>query len=119
MTTGSPLAAAVSGPGVVETNAIRRESGDHAIARPSKVSGLLVPRISATQRGAPPSAEATSSPSWPPALPEYAIHRPSGDHAGSDPVSPSPPTPTGRPSGSAATQSCVRGRPAPPLSWTV
>jgi hypothetical protein len=35
MTIGSPFASSVSGPGVVETNAIRFESGDQAMERPS------------------------------------------------------------------------------------
>ena len=116
---GSPPASSVSGPGVAETKAICFESGDQAIALPSKVSGLLVPAVSASARGAPPSADTIMSASLSPLAPANAIHRPSGDQAGSDPRPSGPPTCTGAPSGSAITQSCVRGRPGPSLVWTV
>ena len=69
--------------GVAETNAICLESGDQATARPSKVSGLFVPDVSASTRGPLPSAPATISASLSPA---YAIHLPSGDQTGSDPL---------------------------------
>ena len=120
MTTGSPPASSVSGPGVAETNAICFESGDQAMARPSKVSGLFVPCVSASTRGAPaPSAATTMRASLSPLAPAYAIQRPSGDQEGSDPLASAPPTCAGAPSGSAMTHSCARGRPGPSLVCTV
>src|SRR5437773_11756091 len=84
MTTGSPPASAVSGPAVAETNAIRFESGDQAIARPSKVRGLLVPVISARKRSPLPSGRETARPFWPPTTPLNATSRPSGDLSGDE-----------------------------------
>ena len=82
ITIGSPLASAVSGPGVDETNAIRLPSGDHATVRPLPGNGALVPDISATNRAPPPSARATTSPVLSPTLPRKAIDWPSGDQTG-------------------------------------
>src|SRR5712692_713481 len=97
MTTGSPLASAVSGPAVAETNAIRFESRDQAIVRPSKVSGLLVPVISPRNRSPLPSGRETARPFLPPTAPLNATRRPSGDHSGDDAGS-LPPSRTLRPS---------------------
>src|SRR5437762_6765609 len=114
MTTGSPPARAVSGPGVAETNAIRFESGDHAMERPSKVSGLLVLDISARKRRPLPSGPETVRPFLPPTAPLNATRRPSGDHSGADAGS-LPPRRTVRPSATVITKSWRWGRPG--WSW--
>ena len=75
--------------------------------------------VSASARGPLPSALAIISVSLPPRSPAYAICLPSGDQTGSDPLASGPPTWAGAPSGSAITQSCVRGRPGPSFVCTV
>src|SRR5437588_6859626 len=89
---GSLSKSLVSGPGVDETKAIWRESGDHAIVLPVEGSGLFVPFISCRKRAPEPSARATHRPPLPPNLPSKAIHLLSGDHVGLPPRSSSPPT---------------------------
>src|SRR5438874_13350512 len=82
ITIGSPVASAVSGPGVEETDAIRLPSGAHAIVCPDPGSGAFVPLISATKRADDPSGLATTRPLFSPTRPRYAIHWLSGDHCG-------------------------------------
>src|SRR5262245_545792 len=118
MTTGSPVASAVSGPGTDDTNAMRRLSGDHAMVSPEPGSGAFVPVISAMKRAAVPSGRAIARPVLSPTRPRYAIHCPSGDHSGLPDVSFSLPNRTLLPSASAITQSWPYGRPAPSLFST-
>src|SRR5581483_12520587 len=109
MTTGSPAAAAASGPGTADTNAMRLLSGDHATDLPSPGSGAFVEFISARNRAPLPSARATTSPVLSPTRPRYAIDWPSGDHSGLPLGSFSPPIRTLLPSGSVMIQSCPYG----------
>src|SRR6266536_136932 len=88
---GSPVAAAVSGPGVEETNAIRVLSGDQATLLPRSGTGELVPATDASNVGPEPSACAIITPDLPSSPPKYASHFPSGDHSGPELASLSPP----------------------------
>src|SRR5438093_13169521 len=119
MTTGSPVASAVSGPGADDTKAMRLLSGDHAIVLPDPGSGAFVPVISAMKRAPAPSGRAIARPVLSPTRPRYAIHCPSGDHSGSPDVSFSPPNRTLLPSASVITHSWPYGRPAPSLFSTM
>ena len=119
ITIGSPVASAVSGPGVDETNAIRLPSGDQATVRPLPGSGAFVPDISATNRAPAPSGRATTSPVLSPTRPRYAIDWPSGDQSGLPDGSLSAPKRTLLPSASVITQSWPYGRPVPSLLSTM
>ena len=67
---GSPVASAVSGPGVAWTYASVFESGAHDSVRAVLVSALLlVPSTLAFHAGAEPSAALMNNPDLPPALP--------------------------------------------------
>src|SRR5581483_1548568 len=118
MTTGSPVASAVSGPGCADTKAIRFPSGDHEGMVWEPGSGAFVPIVSASSLAPVPSGRATTTPCLPPTDPEYAIHWPSGDHTGPPDGSLSPPNLTVRPSAIVMTHSCPYGRPAPSLFST-
>src|SRR5262245_789407 len=118
MTIGSPLASAVSGPGVVETNAMRLPSGDQAGLVVLPGSGALVPATSARSFAPVPSGFATTSPLFPSTRPRYTIDWPSGDHCGSPEDSFSAPKRTLLPSASVITQSWPYGRPGPSLLST-
>ena len=56
ITIGSPLASALSGPGVADTKAMRRPSGAHATDRPADGSGWFVSSTGASSRAPLPSA---------------------------------------------------------------
>src|SRR5581483_592997 len=118
-TMGLPLAAAVSGPGTAETNAMRLPSGDHAIRLPVEGRGLLVPSSGPSQRAPLPSGCATTKPDLPPTVPEYVIRLPSGDHSGSDEASLPCDKHTGLPPARVRTQICEYGRPGVSLFCTV
>src|SRR6185295_10438394 len=118
MTTGSPVASAVSGPGTDETKAMRLPSGDQATVRPLPGSGAFVPDISAMNRAPVPSGRATTSPVLSPTRPRYAIDWLSGDQTGLPVGSSSAPKRTLLPPASVITQSCPYGRPAPSLLST-
>src|SRR5919197_6453508 len=115
MTIGSPVAAAVSGPGTDDTNAIRFPSGDHAIVAPLPGSGALVPLISARNRAPDPSGRETISPVFSPTRPRYAIDWPSRDQTGLPEPSRSPPNLMLLPSASVITHSWPYGLPGPSL----
>ena len=83
MTIGSPLASAVSGPAVADTNAICLPSGDHATSDPCIGIGAFVPSIAARNRAPVPSARTTDNPFLSPTLPLNASHAPSPDQCGS------------------------------------
>src|SRR5437763_1878701 len=85
MTIRSPFASC-SGPGALDTNAICLPSGDHEIESPDVGSGWFVPVTGAMNRAPLPSDAATIRPNWPPAVPKYAIKRPSGDQRGLEAV---------------------------------
>src|SRR4029453_667360 len=106
MTIGSPFAAAVSGPGVAETNAIRLPSGDHVGLVLLPGSGAFVPATSASSLALLPSGLAITRPLFSPTRPRYAIHWPSGDQCGSSDESLSAPKRTLLPSGNVITQTC-------------
>src|SRR6267378_2661146 len=118
MTIGSPLASAVSGPGIDDTNAIRFPSGDHATLVPMPGSGAFVPVISARNLAPVPSGFAIASPLLPSTRPRWAIHWPSGDHCGSPDDSFSPPKRTLLPSATVITEIWPYGRPGPSLLST-
>src|ERR1700722_880559 len=92
MTIGSPLASAVSGPGVAEINAICLLSGDHVTSAPVPGSGAFVPLVSVKNVTDDPSGCTIASPCFPSAAPLNAIHRESGDHTADPDTSCSPPT---------------------------
>src|SRR5262249_57463128 len=100
MTTGSPVAAAVSGPGVALTKAIRLLSGDQAKAAPREGSGVLVPSTLAIDRAPSPFAFAIIRK---PLLMNARL-RPSGDQTGDDDWSPSVATRLVLPSATLITQ---------------
>src|SRR5262249_16165595 len=92
MTTGSPVAFWVSGPGTALTKAMRLPSGDQAMLLPDEGRGLFVPFSGEINFAVEPSGRATINPDWAPSLPSYPIHWLSGDHSGFDDVSLSPPS---------------------------
>src|SRR5262249_41614079 len=98
MTIGSPVASAVSGPGVDPTNAMRLSSGDQVGVVLDPGNGALVPPASARTLALVPSARTTARPFLPPTEPRYASHCPSCDQTGSPEGSFSPPGRTDLPS---------------------
>src|SRR5438270_1743777 len=118
MTTGSPVASAVSGPGIEETNAIRFPSGDHATDLPAPGSGALVPFNSVMKCAPLPSGRAITRPDLSPTRPRYAIDLLSGAHSGLPDGSFSAPKRTDLPSARVITQSWPYGRPSPSLFST-
>src|SRR4029450_13829126 len=103
MTIGSPFAAAIAGPGVAETNAIRLPSGDHVGLVLLPGSGAFVPATSASSLALLPFGLAIPRPLFSPTRPRYAIHWPSGDQCGSSDESLSAPQPTLLPSATGIT----------------
>src|SRR5437870_2153228 len=82
MTTGSPVADSVSGPGVADTNAICLPSGDHTRASPAPGSGWFVLIVGARNVASLPSGRITMTPDFSPSEPRNASHLPSGDQRG-------------------------------------
>src|ERR1700722_11471464 len=119
MTIGSPLASAVSGPGVAEINAICLLSGDHVTSAPVPGSGAFVPLASAKNVGADPSGCPPASPCFPSAAPLNAIHRESGDHTAEPDTSCSPPIRVVLPLTTSSTHNCGQGRPGRSYLTTV
>src|SRR5207248_420293 len=110
-TMGSPVAAAVSGPGVEEINAIRVLSGDQAALFPWSGIGELLPAVDASSAGPEPSACAIINPDLPSSPPKYASHFPSGDHSGPDVASLSPPRRFALPVSRSRIHTCEYGLP--------
>src|SRR5579883_424245 len=119
MTIGSPVASAVSGPGVADTYAICRLSGDQVTDCPCPGSGEFDPETSATCVASDPSGCTTQSPDWLPSPPSYAIHFPSGDQCSCDARDLSPPSRVAFCVARSMTQSCAYGRPGSSRITTV
>src|SRR6516225_2239098 len=114
MTIGSPVASAVSGPGVEDTKAMRLLSGDHEgdVLAPGR--GAFVPSTSAISLAFVPSVREMTRPACAPTLPRYASHWPSGDQTGSPEASKRSDLPSAR----FMTHTWPYGRPAPSLFST-
>src|ERR1700722_8917906 len=119
MTIGSPLASAVSGPGVAEINAICLLSGDQVTSAPVPGNGAFVPLVSVKNVVEVPSGCTTPSPCFPSAAPSYAIHRESGDQTAPPDTSCSPPIRVVFPLATSSTHNCGRGLPGRSYRTTV
>src|ERR1700734_1784773 len=82
ITTGSPVASAVSGPGADDPNAICLPSGDQLVLSPCPGSGEFEPVIGARNGASDPSGWTIQRPACLPSWRVKLSHCPSCDHRG-------------------------------------